>query len=246
MKLSYAFTGGVLAVAALATLWRTHSPPRAELQIASAPAAAPIAAAQRRAPPGDPGGRVVVYVTGEVGRPGLYRLTSGSRIDDAIRAAGGFTPRGDRLSIDLAEQLSDGEEVLVAPVGVLDPYGATLSRASAGSSRVGSGATTRAGARSRRRSRKRRSTRSRSVLSALAPNDLAPSAPIDVNSASETELEELPGIGPGLAQRIVAFRELNGPFASATDLLDVAGMTDRKLDAIDADIVLGPGTPGRR
>ena len=241
MKLSYAFTGGVLALAVVATLWRAHTPPRAALQIATAPSLEPSAAVQRRDPPGSPEGRIVVYVTGEVGRPGLYRLTSGSRIDDAIRAAGGFTSRGDRLTVDLAEQLSDGEEVLVAPVGALDPYGATPSRASPGSSRARAGARTRSGGRGRRRSRNRRSSRGRSALRALPP-----SQPVDVNSATETELEELPGIGPGLAQRIVAFRELNGPFASVNDLLDVAGMTDRKLDAIDSYVVLGLGTSGRR
>ena len=53
-----------------------------------------------------------------------------------------------------------------------------------------------------------------------------------MNAADEATLETLPGIGPSLAERIVAFRDLNGPFASSDELLDVGGMTAGKVDAI--------------
>lgn len=55
---------------------------------------------------------------------------------------------------------------------------------------------------------------------------------VDVNRADPSALAALPGIGPALAQRIVAFRALNGPFASPDDLADVAGMTAAKIDAV--------------
>jgi competence protein ComEA len=165
---------------------------------------------------------LVVYVTGEVVRPGLYRFAEGTRIDDAVRAAGGFTTRGDRLSTDLAEPLRDGEEVLIAPAGAVDPYSTAVTQGRGSPGLSGA-------ARTRRRTRSRTpgSRRGRTSRKPL------PSAPVDLNGADATQLATLPGIGPGLAARIVAFRALNGPFATLGDLLDVAGVTERKLDAID-------------
>ncbi len=55
---------------------------------------------------------------------------------------------------------------------------------------------------------------------------------IDLNRSSAAELEELPGVGPVLAARIVAFRELNGPFSAVEDLLDVGGIGEAKLEAM--------------
>jgi competence protein ComEA len=61
----------------------------------------------------------------------------------------------------------------------------------------------------------------------------APPAPlVDLNTASATELEELPGIGPTTAAAIVDHRERNGPFASVDDLLDVRGIGDAKLEQL--------------
>lgn len=55
---------------------------------------------------------------------------------------------------------------------------------------------------------------------------------IDLNRSSAAELEELPGVGPVLASRIVEFRESNGPFKTVEDLLDVGGIGETKLDAM--------------
>ena len=59
------------------------------------------------------GGRVTVHVAGAVRRPGLYRLSAGSRIDDALRRAGGPRARADLDAVNLAAKLEDGRQVLV-------------------------------------------------------------------------------------------------------------------------------------
>jgi competence protein ComEA len=58
-------------------------------------------------------GRLVVYVSGAVRRPGLYRLARGTRIDDAVALAGGATARADLVAVNLAAPLADGEQIVV-------------------------------------------------------------------------------------------------------------------------------------
>ncbi len=64
-------------------------------------------------------------------------------------------------------------------------------------------------------------------------------APIDINKASVEELQELPGVGPSLAQRIVEFREEHGPFASVDELLKVRGIGEKSLERFRHMVVAG-------
>jgi competence protein ComEA len=132
---------------------------------------------------------VVVDVQGAVARPGVQRLPTGSRIGDAIVAAGGFGPRvaAERVGreLNLAALLRDGDHVFVPsrddPGG---PTGSTRPSGSSGSSGSASG---------------------------------AGSGPIDLNHATASELDALPGIGPVTANKIVAARD-ERPFASVDEL----------------------------
>ena len=86
------------------------------------------------------GGSTLVHVAGAVRRPGVYRLRSGARIQDAVRRAGGARPRGDLNAINLAAKVADGQQVVVpprAPAGAA-PAGA-VAAATAG---AGAGAAT--------------------------------------------------------------------------------------------------------
>jgi competence protein ComEA len=83
------------------------------------------------------------------------------------------------------------------------------------------------------------------VLSATAPGraapqvpargasaKAAPSAPVDVNTASAADLQTVPGIGKALAQRIVEFREKNGPFGEVADLVKVRGIGEKSIQRL--------------
>ena len=82
----------------------------------------------------------------------------------------------------------------------------------------------------------RNSTRVRSWRGGSAqPWGTAPAGPaplVDLNTASATDLEALPGIGPTTAEAIVDHRERNGPFRAVDDLLDVRGIGDAKLEQL--------------
>ncbi len=167
---------------------------------------------------------VVVYVAGDVQHPGVYHLAAGTRVVDAVRLAGEAKPDADLIAVNLAEPLRDGAEIAVPAKG---ERVAARGRAHMPSKRPwnvhrASHARTSRGS---RRSRKRATE---------------PSAPIDLNTADATALAALPGVGTGLAERIVQFREANGPFDSVDELADVSGITDRRLEALAPYLTVGP------
>lgn len=68
----------------------------------------------------------------------------------------------------------------------------------------------------------------------------APDHPIDLNAATEKELEELPGVGPTTAKAILEFREKSGKFKRVDDLLVIRGISEAKLARIRPYVVIGP------
>lgn len=135
----------------------------------------------------------MVAVAGEVVRPGLVRLPSGSRVADAVEAAGGPVPGTSTGLLNLARLLVDGEQVLVG----VDPPPGTVSSGGAGS--PGGAASSGAG------------------------------GLVDLNTAAASDLDELPGIGPVLAQRIVDWRMENSRFGSVDQLREVTGIGEAKF-----------------
>jgi competence protein ComEA len=240
MNLRFPAIVAVVTVAAAAAAYRgfVHAPdalpsaaPAGDLAFAT-PAPARESPVERRAPR-----TVTVYVAGAVTRAGVYVLPAAGRANDAVRAAGGASGDADLVAVNLAEPLSDGEEIVVPVKGATDSAGVQPSTDGARAR----GRVHRASHRKHKRHRKRRSAEaaipSDASDAAAAPADPiaasdGPSQVVDINAADENELETLPGIGPSLASRIVTFREINGPFSSADDLLDVNGMTQGRLDAI--------------
>ncbi|MGH7707886.1 MAG: ComEA family DNA-binding protein, partial [Vulcanimicrobiaceae bacterium] len=135
-------------------------------------------------------------------------------------AAGGPTARADLVAVNLAERVTDGEQIVVPALGEAPTARLAPTR----------GHRPRAGGRTRGSSRAHASgRRSRKPL---------PDAPVDLNGADVPALEQLPGIGPALAERIVAYRRINGRFASPAELLDVAGMTQPRVDEIAPYVVI--------
>lgn len=69
--------------------------------------------------------------------------------------------------------------------------------------------------------------------------DPTASFPLDINTADADQLQSLPGIGPVLAKRIVAYREENGPFAQIQDLMYVEGIGQTRMEQILDYITIG-------
>jgi competence protein ComEA len=133
------------------------------------------------------GGELIVDIEGKVRHPGIVRVPKGSRVIDALEAAGGALPGAQTSGLNLARVLTDGEQILV---GVPPPAGAAQTTASAGG---------------------------------------MPAGPLDLNSATLDQLEELPGVGPVLAQRILDYRLKQGRFTSVDELRAVSGIGDQRF-----------------
>lgn len=166
-------------------------------------------------------GSLVVDVKGAVRRQGVYRLPAGSRVLDAVRRAGGVTGRADRLSVNLAARVVDGGEVVVPRRGEGTGAGGLASEGSAVA-----GAGTGAGAAG--------GTGGGTAGAGAAGTPLA----LDINTASAQELEQLDGVGPATAAKIVAYREQNGGFRSIDELDEVSGIGEAKMAAIRAQLGL--------
>jgi competence protein ComEA len=145
------------------------------------------------------GAEIVVDVSGKVRKPGIHRLPAGSRVVDALGAAGGVRPGTNTDGLNRARFLVDGEQVVVggpAPAGV----------AGAGPG-AGTGTTGAAG----------------------AGMGAGPSVPVSLNTATVDQLDSLPGVGPVLAQHIIDYRAQHGGFRSTDELREVNGIGERRF-----------------
>jgi competence protein ComEA len=144
-------------------------------------------------------GMIVIDVTGRVRRPGVVRLPTGSRVTDALSAAGGASSGADLRQVNLARVLLDGEQVMIPAPGERLPLSPTATGA------AGTGGS-------------------------LGGQNGALTGPIDLNSATESQLDTLPGVGPVIAGRIVQWRTEHGRFASVEELLEVSGIGGKVLE----------------
>jgi competence protein ComEA len=204
---------------------------------------------------------LAVDVTGAVRNPTLYYLPAGSRLQQAIHAAGGPTKDADLDQVNLAEPVSDGEKVYI-------PHkGATFAEAMSYSPSTSSGEPVET-------SRRHRSYPAETIEPlpplpvsvpryvavtpgnsigltsppppSTAPSDIIAEKPkshgrtsskfrspadgqVDLNTATEEDLEKIPGIGPAMAGRILAYRQQIGQFHSIDDLRQVSGVGDKKI-----------------
>ncbi|MDD4170435.1 MAG: helix-hairpin-helix domain-containing protein [Desulfotomaculaceae bacterium] len=163
-----------------------------------------------------------VHVTGAVAKPGVYQILQGARIIDAVNMA---VPTGeaDLDSLKLAAPVTDGQTITV-PYKVSSP----------GNPASTTGYTTGASRELTSETGRNPYIPSQGANSAVSAAD----GLVNINTANLSQLDTLPGIGPAIAQRIIQYRETNGPFNTVEDLKNVSGIGDKKFESLKDKVIV--------
>ena len=161
-----------------------------------------------------------VDVCGAVANPGVFQLAAGSRVFQAIEAAGGYLPEAVQNCVNRAGVLTDGQQLYILTQEEMEQQGldpAEMAGASDGQMNGSAG------------------TGQNTGIAAQAQQDNR----ININTADETQLTTLTGIGATRAQAIIAYRQENGPFATIEEIMNVQGIKEGTFAKIKDEIVVG-------
>ncbi len=137
--------------------------------------------------------KVYVDIGGEVSNPMVAQLDEGSRVEDAIEAAGGLTDNADITDINRAAFVEDGDKIFIPSTVDEDTEALAGERSDTGYTDYYDGK-------------------------------------ININTADSEELQELNGVGPATAEKIISYREENGRFKSIEDIKNVSGIGDKTFE----------------
>lgn len=163
---------------------------------------------------------IYVDVCGAVANPGVFQLAAGSRVFQAIEAAGGYLPEAVQNCVNRAGVLTDGQQLYILTQEEMERQGldpAEMAGASDGQMNGSAGTGQNAG------------------LTVQAQQDNR----ININTADEAQLTTLTGIGATRAQAIISYRQENGPFAVIEDIMNVQGIKEGTFAKIKDEIVVG-------
>ena len=163
---------------------------------------------------------IYVDVCGAVANPGVFQLSAGSRVFQAIEAAGGYLPEAALTCVNRAGVLTDGQQLYILTQEEMERQGldpAEMAKASDGQMNGSAG------------------TGQNTGMAAQVQQDNR----ININTADEAQLTTLTGIGATRAQAIIAYREENGPFAAIEDIMNVQGIKEGTFAKIKDEIVVG-------
>ena len=146
---------------------------------------------------------IVVHITGEVKKPGVVKLKQGSRIEDVISSAGGLTENADITYVNLAYIVEDGVKIKIPSVNEEDIKNEYIL-----------------------------SDSGKNVIISDEENKEYNTRIVNINTANQNELEQLPGIGSSIATRIIDYRNKNGKFRNIEDIKNVTGIGDNKYEKI--------------
>ena len=163
--------------------------------------------------PGQDTAQLMVHVAGAVKRPGLYRVEPGTRVYEVIELAGGFAAEADTEAANLAELVEDGGKVIVPHKPKPEPEPLPPPAPKPSPPPV-----------------------AKPLHPSPAPQPTKPVTAVpllvDLNTATQAELERVPGIGPVLAQRIIAYRQRYGRFKTVHELRFIQGIGQHTFDKI--------------
>lgn len=180
--------------------------------------------------------KIHVYITGEVNNPGVVILDEGCRIVDAINAAGGTTVKANITKVNLVYVLNDGMKVNIPNSNDLKnnpnfEY-ITMNSGDGGNDDYLNSTEKGDGGGSYSNINSSNSGSASSGDANLGTGSYVKYGVVNINTATQTELESLPGIGPSLALKIINYRKENGKFSCIEDIKNVSGIGESKFEGL--------------
>lgn len=157
-------------------------------------------------------GKIVIHITGSVQKTGILILPEGARIADAIDAAGGNTESADLDEVNLAYVLQDGQKIYI-------PSKKDKAKLE-GKAYITSG------------------SGNNVIVQAVNEDKKGGNGKVNINTATQSELENLPGVGEAIANRIIEYRQQNGKFSKIEDLQNVKGIGDAKFNNMKEYVIV--------
>ena len=139
---------------------------------------------------------IYVDISGCVYNPGVYKIKGGTRLFQVVEKAGGLTPEADTDSINQAEEVYDGQKILIS------------SKGNSGENQMSSAV------------------------------QESQNGKININTADSLKLQEIPGVGPTTAQKIIDYRQNYGKFKSKEDIVNVSGIGEKTYENIKDYIIV--------
>jgi len=165
----------------------------------------------------------VVHVAGAVKKPGVYHLKPGARNIDAVNAAGGFTAGANPDAINLAAPCEDSSQIYLPTRAEQPSGGSSAPVARPTTSSAAPYASGSVSARAGGAEKGAHSSHSSSKFSDPSQGQ------VNLNTADAAQLQHIPGVGPAMAERILAYRRTAGRFQSTEELLQISGIGDKKF-----------------
>ena len=178
---------------------------------------------------------IYIHIMGEVKNPGVVIAKEGDRIKDIIEKAGGTTEKADLKNINLAYKVEDGQKINIPNINESKNEN-VLQEKDDGKNKSTTNNTNNKNAKNVNHITKSSGT---NVIVDGNNNDAeSKSSKVNINTATQTELETLNGIGPSTASKIIKYRNEKGKFKKIEDIKNVSGIGEAKFKKIEADIVV--------
>lgn len=166
---------------------------------------------------------IVVHISGAVNIEGIVELEAGSRIANAIEKAGGVKENADMTDINLAYPLEDGMKIHIPTKEETEANKNNENMIDESYVTSSSGGV----------SSKEDTNSTQGSSKSTTINEK-----VNINTATQEELDTLPGIGPSIASKIIDYREQNGKFNSIEEIKEVSGIGDAKYEKIKDSITI--------
>lgn len=178
---------------------------------------------------------IYIHIMGEVKNPGVVIAKEGDRIKDIIEKAGGTTEKADLKNINLAYKVEDEQKINIPNIdenkseNILQEKDDEKNKSTTNNTRNEN---------KKNVNHITKSSGTNVIVDGNNNDAESKSSKVNINTATQTELETLNGIGPSTASKIIKYRNEKGKFKKIEDIKNVSGIGEAKFKKIEADIVV--------